>query len=53
LVRATEEDFRGQVPAQFAAEGALNRDGLKRKFVPARWNVAAASLACDDEGLAA
>jgi hypothetical protein len=49
--------FRGrprgrQVPTQFATEGALNRDGLKRKLPDAGWNIAAASLARDNECLA-
>jgi hypothetical protein len=49
LVRPTEEDLSGKVTAQFATEGALNGDGLKGEIPNARWNVAAASLACDDE----
>ena len=53
LVRSPEEDLRGQVPAQFAAEGALNGDGLKGEFPDAGWNVAAALLARDHEHLAA
>ena len=53
LVGASEEDLGGQVPAQFAAEGTLDRDGLKRKFIPPRWNIAAALLAGHHEGLAA
>jgi hypothetical protein len=53
LVRSPEEDLRWKVPTQFAAQGALNGDGLKRKFVPARWHIAAAFLAGDHEGLAA
>ena len=53
LVRPTEEDLRWQVPARFAAEGALNSDGLKGELPDAGWNVAAAPLACDDEGFAA
>ena len=51
LVRPTEEDLGGQVPSRFAAEGALNGDGFEREFPAAGWNVAAASLACDDEAL--
>ena len=35
LVRPTEEDLRGQVPALFTAEGALDRDGLKWEFLDA------------------
>jgi hypothetical protein len=34
-VRPTEEDLKGKVPAQFAAQGTLNGDGLERKFLPA------------------
>ena len=51
LVRSPEEDFRGQVSAQLAAEGALDRDGLKRKFFPTGRHIAAASLAGHHEGL--
>ena len=47
-----EEDFRRQVPAKFATEGALKGDGLKGKFPDAAWHVTAASLAGDHEGLA-
>jgi hypothetical protein len=53
LVWPTEEEFRGQVPTRFAAEGTLNGDGLEREFLDAGWNVAAASLALDHEGFAA
>jgi len=49
LVRATEEDLRWQVPAQFAAEGALDGDRLEGELLTARGYVAAASLAGDDE----
>jgi hypothetical protein len=52
LVWPTEENFGGEVPAQFAAEGALDRDGLKRKFIPPGRHIAAAPLALDDEGFA-
>jgi hypothetical protein len=51
LVRPTEKNFGGQVPAQFAAKRALNGDGLKGELPDAGWNVAAASLASDDEAL--
>jgi len=51
LVRPTEEDFGGQVPTHFAAEGALSGDGLKRKFLPTGGNNSAASFARDDEAL--
>jgi hypothetical protein len=33
--------------------GAFDRDGLKRKLIPATGHIAAAPLAGDDEGLAA
>ncbi len=51
LVGATEEDFGGEVSAQFAAEGTLDGDGLKGEFTPARRHVAAAFLAGHHEGL--
>jgi len=51
LVRPTEEDLGGEVPAKFATEGALNGNGLKGKLPDARWNIATASLACDHEAL--
>jgi hypothetical protein len=51
LVWSPEEYLRRQVPALFATERALNGDGLKREFLDARWNIASASLACDDEAL--
>ena len=53
LVRPSEEDFGGQVPAKFAAEGTLDGDGLERKFLPASGHIAAAFFAGDHEGLAA
>jgi hypothetical protein len=34
LVRPTEEDLGGQVPAQLAAERALDGDGLKGELLP-------------------
>jgi hypothetical protein len=49
LVRATEEDFRGQIPARFTAEGTINGDGLKRKLPDTGWDIAAATLAGYDE----
>jgi hypothetical protein len=52
LVRSPEEDLGGEVPAQFAAQGTLDRDGLKWEFPGAGGNIAAARLARDDEGLA-
>jgi len=53
LVRPTDEEFGGQVPAQLATEGALDGDGLKAEFPDAGRNVAAASLAGHHEGFAA
>jgi len=53
IVRSPEEDLGRQVPTKFATQGALDRDGLKGKFIPARGHVAAALLAGHDEGLAA
>ena len=35
LVRSPEEHLRGAVPAQFATDGALDRDGLKWEFLDA------------------
>jgi len=52
LVRTPERDLRWQVPARFAAAGALNCDGLEREFLDARWNIAAAPLAGHHEALA-
>jgi hypothetical protein len=49
LVWPTKEDLGGKVPAQLAAKGALDRDGLKWKVVPASGHIAAAPLASDDE----
>jgi hypothetical protein len=53
LVRPTEEEFRGQIPPQFAAERALDGYGLKRKFIPTGGHIAAAPFAGDHECLAA
>jgi hypothetical protein len=53
LVRPTEENFGRQVPAQFAAEGALDGDGLKGEFPDAGMHVAAAPFALHDEGFPA
>jgi hypothetical protein len=52
LVGSAEEDFARPVLPEFAAKGTLDRDGLEGKFRDPRWNVAAASLAGDHEGLA-
>jgi hypothetical protein len=49
----TEEYLRREVPSQFAAQGALDGDRLKREFIPTGRHIAAASLAGDHEGLAA
>ena len=43
------EDLRWQVPAQFAAQGALDGDGLERELPDAEWHVAVAPFARDDE----
>ena len=51
MVRSPEEYLSRKVPAQFATDGAFNRDGLKGELTEAGWNIAAASLACDDESL--
>jgi hypothetical protein len=51
-IRSPEEDLRRQVPAQLAAEGALDGDGLKGEFPQAGGNVAAAPFAGDHEGFA-
>jgi hypothetical protein len=47
LVRPTEEDLGGKVPAQFAAERALDGDGLKWKVIPDSGHITAAPLAGD------
>jgi hypothetical protein len=53
LVKATEEDLGRQKSAQLAAQRALDHDGLEWELPNAGWNVAAASFARDNEGLAA
>jgi len=53
LVRASEEDFRREVSAQFTTEWALDGDGLKWKIISASGHIAAAPLALHDEGFAA
>jgi hypothetical protein len=53
LVRSPEEDFARPVLPELAAQWALDGDGLKWEFLDAGWNVAAAPLARDDEGLPA
>lgn len=35
LVRTPEEDLGGTVLPKFTAQGTRDRDGLKRKFLPA------------------
>jgi hypothetical protein len=50
-VSSAEEDFGGQIPAQFTAEAALDRDGLEREILQVSWHVAATTLAGDHEGL--
>jgi hypothetical protein len=37
MVKASEEDFGGKVPAQFAAEGALDGDRLELKLGMVNW----------------
>ena len=49
LVRSPEEDLRGKVPAQFAAERTLDRDRLERELPDAGRHIAAAPFAGDDE----
>ena len=41
------------LPAQLTAEGTLDGDGLKLKFLPTGGHIAATPLAGDDEGFAA
>jgi hypothetical protein len=53
LVWPAEEDFGGQVPAQFAAQRAFDGDRLERELLPAGGHVAAAPLAGDHEDFAA
>ena len=52
LVRPTEEDLRGKVPPQFAAQGARDGDRLEGELLLPRGNIAAAPLAGHNEGLA-
>jgi hypothetical protein len=52
-VKSPQENLRWPVLPEFAAQGALDGDRLKRKFLPTRGHIAAAPLAGDDEGLAA
>jgi hypothetical protein len=49
LVRPTEEDLAGQVPAQLSTQGALNGHRLEGKLIPARGYIAAAPLAGDNK----
>ena len=53
LVGSPEEDLGGEVPPQFAAQGAINGDGLERELLPPGRHVAAAAFASDHEGFAA
>jgi hypothetical protein len=48
----SEEDFGWQVSPQFAAERALDVDGLEGELPDAGRHLAAAPLAGDHEGLA-
>jgi hypothetical protein len=52
LVRSPEENLSGQVPPQFAAEGALDHDGLEREFLRPGGNSPVTVFAGDDELLA-
>jgi hypothetical protein len=52
LVGVSEEDFGWQVSPQFAAERALDVDGLEGELPDAGRHLAAAPLAGDHEGLA-
>jgi hypothetical protein len=49
LVGATEENSGRQVPAQFAAQRALNGDELEREFLQVGSDSGAATLARHDE----
>jgi len=49
LVRPTEEDLAGQVPAQLATKGTRDGHRLKGELVPARGHIAAAPFASDHE----
>jgi len=53
LVCPTEKDFARPVLPNFAAQGALDGDGLEGELLPPGWHVAAATLAGHHEGLAA
>jgi hypothetical protein len=48
----TEEDLRYKVPSQLAAQGALDGDRLKGKFLTPGRHIPAAPLALHDEGFA-
>jgi hypothetical protein len=47
VVRTAQVDLRRQVPAQLAAEGALDRDRLEGEFLPTGGHIAAAALTGD------
>jgi len=49
MMRLAQKHLRGQVPAQFAAEGTLDRDRLERELPDAGRHIAAAPLAGDHE----
>jgi hypothetical protein len=49
VIYLAQEQFRGQVASQFAAQAADDRDGLKWKLVHVRRDIAAAALAGDHE----
>ena len=49
MMRLAQKHLRGQVPAQLAAQGALDRDRLERELPDAGRHIAAAPFAGDDE----
>jgi hypothetical protein len=49
LVRPTEEDLSGQVPTQFAAQAASDRDGLERELLRPGGNSPVTVFTGDDE----
>ena len=51
LVGVTEDDFTRAVLPEFAAQWALDGDGLKGEFLSTGGDIAAALLARDDERL--
>jgi hypothetical protein len=49
MIWPPQQDFRGQVPAPLATEGANNHKWLKRKLIHPSRNIAPAPLALDNE----